>query len=65
MSTPDESRGEYDFREGTRGRHARRLRTEGPVIRLDADVAERFPTSESVNAALRALVKDGPGGETA
>lgn len=59
MSTPDELRDEYDFRGGIRGRHYRKLREEGAVVRLDPDVAQRFPTSESVNAALRALVEDG------
>lgn len=58
MSTPDQPRDEYDFRGGTRGRHHRKLREEGAVVRLDPDVAQRFPTSESVNAALRGLVKD-------
>lgn len=58
MSTPDEPRDEYDFRGGSRGRHHRKLREQGALVRLDPDVAERFPTSESVNAALRALVRD-------
>ena len=62
MSTPDEPRDEYDFRGGTRGRHHRELRKEGAVVRLDPDVAQRFPTSESVNTALRALVRDGSDG---
>jgi len=59
MSTLDEPRDEYDFRGGIRGRHSRKLREEGAVVRVDPDVAQRFPTSESVNAALRGLVKDG------
>ena len=58
MSTPDDPRDEYDFRNGSRGRHHRKLRRDGAVVRLDPDVAERFPTSESVNAALRALAKE-------
>lgn len=58
MSTPDDPRDEYDIRYGSRGRHHRKLRTDGAVVRLDPDVAERFPTSESVNAALRALAKE-------
>ena len=58
MSTPDEPRDEYDFRYGSRGRHHRKLAEEGAVVRLDPDVAERFPTSESVNTALRALVRE-------
>lgn len=59
MSTPDDPRDEYDFRGGSRGQHYRKLRKQGAVVRLDPDVAERFPTSESVNAALRALVREG------
>lgn len=58
MSTPDEPRGEYDFRGGSRGSHHRKLRREGVVVRLDPEVAERFPTSESVNTALRALARE-------
>jgi hypothetical protein len=57
MTTPDEPRDEYDFRGGSRGSHHRKLRREGAVVRLDPDVAERFPTSESVNTALRALAR--------
>jgi hypothetical protein len=58
MSTPDDPRDEYDFRDGTRGSHHRKLRKDGAVVRLDPDVAERFPTSESVNTALRALARE-------
>jgi hypothetical protein len=58
MSTPDDPRDEYDFRGGTRGSHLRTLRKHGAVVRLDPDVAERFPTSESVNTALRALARE-------
>jgi hypothetical protein len=58
MSTPDEPRDEYDFRSGSRGSHHRKLRSEGAVVRLDPDVAERFPTPESVNTALRALARE-------
>ena len=53
----DEPREEYDFRGGTRGRHHRKLAGEGAVVRLDPDVAVRFPTSEAVNEALRSLPK--------
>ena len=57
MKKPDdEPRDEYDFRYGSRGRHHRKLAKEGALVRLDPDVAVRFPASEAVNAALRALV---------
>lgn len=56
MKKPDdEPRDEYDFRDGIRGRHRRKLAEHGAIVRLDPDVAERFPTSESVNRALRAI----------
>lgn len=29
----------------------------GPTVRIDADVAEMFPNSESVNEALRFLIR--------
>lgn len=51
----DEPRDEYDFRGGTRGRHSRQLTDRGAIVRLDPDVAERFPTSEAVNEALRSI----------
>jgi hypothetical protein len=51
----DEGRDEYDFRYGSRGSHHRRLAEEGALVRLDPDVALRFPTSEAVNTALRSL----------
>ena len=47
-----ESRPEYDFRGGVRGRHARAAAS-GNLRSLDPDLAERFPDSASVNEALR------------
>jgi hypothetical protein len=56
MNKPDDQpRTEYDFRYGSRGRHHRKLAEEGALVRLDPDVAARFPTSEAVNSALRTL----------
>jgi hypothetical protein len=54
MKKSHEPREEYDFREGSRGRHQRELAKHGAVVRLDPDVAVRFPTSKAVNDALRA-----------
>ena len=48
---------EYDFREGVRGKHAKRYAEGTNVVVLAPDVAEFFPDSDSVNAALRALVE--------
>ena len=46
---------EYDFSGGVRGKYATRFADGANVVVLDPDVAEVFPDSESVNAALRAL----------
>jgi hypothetical protein len=48
-------RHEYDFSRGVRGKYAERYPATSIII-LDPDVAERFPTSESVNRALRKLL---------
>lgn len=50
-------RAEYDFSAGVRGKYAQRMRTTGTIVVLDPDVAESFPDSESVNRALRKLIK--------
>jgi hypothetical protein len=52
---------EYDLsqlRGGVRGKYYTRYQS-GParIVRLDADVAEAFPTEEAVNAALRMLAE--------
>lgn len=51
----DEPREEYDFRGGGRGRHHREFAEAGAVVRLDPDVAIRYPTSDAVNEALRSI----------
>ena len=48
---------EYDFSQGERGKHARRYAEGTNIVVLSPDVAEYFPDSEAVNAALRALVE--------
>ena len=48
---------EYDFSNGTRGKYAARFAKGTNVIVLEPDVAEYFPDSESVNEALRVLVR--------
>ncbi len=52
-SDDDEMRPEYDFSKGVRAKYAARFREGSNVVILDPDVAEVFPDSESVNAALR------------
>ncbi len=54
----DELRPEYDLK----GLKVRKVGTErksfyGPTVRIEADVAEVFPNSESVNEALRFLIR--------
>jgi len=50
-------RDEYDFSGGVRGKYAEAYAEGTNVVLLDSDVAAVFPDSESVNRALRALVK--------
>jgi hypothetical protein len=48
---------EYDFSRGVRGKYAERYAAGSNVVVLSPDMAEVFPDSESVNEALRALIK--------
>ncbi len=48
---------EYDFSQGVRGKYAQRYSEGTNLVALSPDVAEFFPGSEAVNAALRALVE--------
>lgn len=56
----DDPREEYtleDFPKGLeRGRYAARIKEGSNIVRLDPDVAEAFPDSQSVNDALRSLL---------
>jgi hypothetical protein len=47
---------EYDFSNAVRGKYANRYAQGTNVVLLAPDVAEFFPDSDSVNAALRVLV---------
>ncbi len=47
---------EYDFSQGIRGKHSKRYAEGTNIVVLSPDVAEFFPDSDAVNAALRALV---------
>ena len=56
----DEMLPEYDFSKmkgGVRGKYVERYRTDTNVVLLDPDVAQAFPTSDSVNEALRLLIQ--------
>ena len=46
----------YDWTKASRGRYSGKLRMGTPMRRLDNDLAELFPDSAAVNAALRAIV---------
>jgi hypothetical protein len=47
---------EYDFSQGVRGKYAKRYADGTNVVVLSPDVAEFFPDSDAVNAALQVLV---------
>ncbi|HET9766585.1 MAG TPA: hypothetical protein VFS60_07045 [Thermoanaerobaculia bacterium] len=55
----DDLRLEYDFSAlggGVRGKYFERASSGTNIVRLDPDLTAAFPTSESVNTALRMLV---------
>ena len=54
-SEADEMLPEYDLTDGVRGKYVERYRQGTNVVLLDPDVAEKFPTSEAVNEALRRI----------
>jgi hypothetical protein len=51
----DTMRAEYDFSGGVRGKYDEQFRKGSNVVVLDPDVSKAFPTSRSVNMALRSL----------
>jgi len=56
----DELRPEYDFSKmkgGVKGKYIERYRAGTNLVLLDFDVAQVFPTSDSVNEALRLLMQ--------
>jgi hypothetical protein len=53
----DEPLPEYDFRAGQRGKYADRFSAGTNIVVLSPDVAKVFPDSDSVNDALRTLIK--------
>jgi len=60
MAKKDEMRAEYvreDLGEGIRGKYYEQYQEGTNLILLDPDVAAAFPTSESVNQALRSLIE--------
>lgn len=56
----DELRREYDLSKlkgGVRGKYAARYRAGTNIVLLSPDVAAHFPDEQSVNAALRGLIR--------
>ena len=52
-----ETRSEYDFSQGMRGKQYQAYRAGANVVFLEPDLLEVFPDPASVNHALRLLVK--------
>ena len=52
-------RDEYDFKDGDRGKFAKRYKDGSNLVLLDPEVAKHFPDSKSVNKALLALIAKG------
>lgn len=48
---------EYDFKNGVRGKYARQYAEGTNIVVLSPEIARHFPTSESVNDALRNLLE--------
>jgi hypothetical protein len=56
-TTDDDMLPEYDFRGGVRGKYARDYGRNRNLRVLDPDLLAEFPDSESVNEALRTLLR--------
>lgn len=56
-SDPLAERPNLDWSKAVRGRYAERMKAGSNIVLLEPDVQERFPTSEKVNQALRALLE--------
>ncbi|MDE1162100.1 MAG: hypothetical protein PW792_09175 [Acidobacteriaceae bacterium] len=55
----DEMLPEYDFAGGVRGKYTAAYHAQDAVV-IDAGLLEYFPNSESMNAALRRLLRKEP-----
>ncbi len=53
----DEMLDEYDFSKGVRGKYAKQYAEGTNLVALSPDVAKVFSDSQSVNEALRTLVR--------
>jgi len=50
-------RAEYDFSKGVRGKYAKRFAEGTNLVRLDPELAAKFPNAAAVNKALREFLK--------
>jgi hypothetical protein len=50
----------FDYRKARPNRFAERIRKDRRVVVLDPDISKVFPSSESVNTVLRALITTMP-----
>ena len=48
---------EYDFSHGVRGKYYKRYLEAHNIVAIEPDLREFFPTAESVNRALRQMVR--------
>jgi len=53
----DTMRPEYDMTGGVRGKYASRFKDDAVMVPIAPDVAAAFPDADSVNEALRVLLK--------
>lgn len=53
----DNMKQEYDFSKGVRGKYFKRYQAGSNIVILDPEIAAVFKDSESVNDALRSLIK--------
>lgn len=53
----DTMRAEYDMKGGVRGKYAGRTKRDVVMVPIAPDVAAAFPDADSVNEALRILIK--------
>jgi hypothetical protein len=51
---------DFDYRKARPNRFAQRVSKDHRVVVLDPDISRVFPTSESVNSVLRALITTMP-----
>ena len=57
VAKDEDMRKEYDFAHAVRGKYANRFPKDVVMVTLAPDVAAAFPDAESVNQALRVLLK--------